>query len=56
MTGSTLYGVAYSGGAFAADCGTVFALNTDGSGFSNGVLYVTGAALSGACFYRLSGQ
>ena len=33
LSGSTLYGTAYGGGAYG--CGTVFALNTNGSGFTN---------------------
>jgi uncharacterized repeat protein (TIGR03803 family) len=33
LSGNTLYGTAYSGGS--SDLGTVFAINTDGSGFTN---------------------
>jgi uncharacterized repeat protein (TIGR03803 family) len=57
LSGGTLYGVAYNGGSFGY--GTIFAINTDGSGFTN--LYsfngVTGAnplgglVLSGGILY-----
>ena len=35
LSGNTLYGTAQDGGSAAAGNGTVFAVNTDGTGFTN---------------------
>ncbi len=70
LSGNTLYGTTYHGGAFGN--GTVFAVNTDGTGFTNltsftaltgllrtnadGAQPVAGLVLSGNALYGTTGQ
>ena len=61
LSGNTLYGTASAGGSFGAGIGTVFAVNTDGTGFTNlhnftsypsdGANPLAGLVLSGSTLY-----
>ncbi len=61
LSGNTLYGTASAGGSFGAGIGTVFAVSTDGTGFTNlhtfanypsdGANPLAGLVLSGSTLY-----